>query len=248
MFIKIIKLILGIGFYGLFSHPANSTTVTKADLNKISLSFTTDLAFNIDPFFSSEFNADIGDITGKNISQTAPHVSVLSTGNNNFDYYAFNVSENGMTGIFDIDFGANPNIEDAGYIDTQITIWNDKGKVIDFNDDVNTVAGASGSISTLDAFIQYTFNTSGTYVVGVAEFKSEADTNGWNGNLIDLSDTYTLHITLGKNFIQTSASIPTPIPIPAAIYLFLIGIISMISFRRIPKDKNNKEILTLEKQ
>ncbi len=247
MFIKMIKLILAMSLLYLFSHTAFSATITKANPKKISLPFITGLVFNINPFFSSEFNTDIGDITGNNISEAASHVSILSTGDNNFDYYSFNVSTDGITGVFDIDSGATSNTENAGYIDTEIAIWNNKGEVISFNDDISTVAGADGSSSTLDAFIQYTFDTSGTYVIGVAEFNSTASENGWSGNVIDSSDKYTLNIALGRNIIQTKATNPSSVPIPPAIYLFLIGIISMVSFRRIPKDKNNKTFFKPEK-
>ena len=214
------------------SSPAVSSIINEVEPNNpITPSFI-ETAYNIDPYFSSEFNADIGDISGNNISDNSSHVSINGTGDGSFDYYSFTITSAGLTGIFDIDYGSGS----GGSVDTEISLWNDKGTVLRINDDYSSTAGAGGSTSSLDSFMQYDFLEAGIYIIGVAEYNSNAGTTGWTGNVLDQLDTYTLHVALGTGF-STTPSTPIPnVPVPPALYLFLSGILSIVGFGKYQKN------------
>jgi len=209
-------------------NPALSAVINEVEPNNPIIPFFIESAFSVDPYFSSEYDADIGDVSGNNVSESSIHVSILGTGDGSFDYYSFTVISGGITGIFDIDYGSGS----GGSVDTMIALWNDKGTVLIVNDDYSVSAGAGGSMSGLDSFMQYYFSDPGTYVIGVAEYSSSAGTNGWSGNVLDQLDTYTLNVALGTGF---STPPPSTVPVPPALYLFLSGILSIVGFMRADK-------------
>ncbi len=211
-----------------FSQSAMSAKLIEVEPNSPPPGFFFDSAFNIDDFFSSEFNTNIGDIAGNNISTNSSHVSIIGSGDGTYDYYSFTINNAGTIGVFDIDFGASP---DNQITDTEIALWDSKGTVLSFSDDSNITAGADGSTSTLDPFIQYTFLAAGKYVVGVAKFNAFASTNGWIGSTLESLDTYTLNVALGTGFAQK------PVPLPPAIILFLSGILSIFGLNLVKHPK-----------
>lgn len=209
-------------------NPAVSAIITEADLeltNPVSLPFA-GTAYNLDPYFSTEYNADIGDASGANISEVSTHVSIIATGDGSFDYFSFTVFSDGLTGIFDIDYGYNYN--SGGSVDTELALWDSTGAVLVANDDSSFVSGAAGSVYGFDSFIQYNFSTAGTYFIGVAKYNSAADANGWSGNVLDTGETYTLQVALGTGFSAI-------VPVPPALYLFMSGVLSLVGYSRATK-------------
>jgi len=182
-------------------------------------------AQNVDGSFSLDFSANIGDITGANTSTTIPHVTITATGDGTFDYYSFTVPSAGAIGIFDIDFGAGF----IGSLDTELGLYSaGSGAPLAANDDFFPVAaGAGGSISSLDSFIQHTFTSAGTFVIGVGEFNTTASFGGLTGNVPDAGDTYTLQIS-----IQGASTAPAAVPEPSSLVLLGIGAVCLVGYRR----------------
>lgn len=113
-------------------------------------------AQNIDEFLSLNSNPDVD-------SSTIPHTSISATGDGTFDYYSVTVQNPGSRGIFDIDNSAGgPN-----GIDTQIYLFDSQGNLLAGSDESSRARGAGGSTSTSDSYINYVFQSPGTYVIGV---------------------------------------------------------------------------------
>ena len=130
-------------------------------------------------------------------AKTIPHVSVLGSGDGTFDYYSFTVSTPGAVGIFDIDF-AN--------FDSQLFLYDNGGTLLASNDD--TVPADPGSASVLDAKIDFTFSSPGTYVIAVGEFFSEDAGGSVQGNSPDAGESYTLHVSVENHPIDPGTPIP----------------------------------------
>ena len=140
-------------------------------------------AQNIDLGFNLRYSENIGD-SNTNTSTSMPHISVLGTGDNSYDYYTFTVSSVPAQAVFDIDNGVT---NDDGSFDSYLYLLNGDGNEISRNDDSNTSSGQGGSISGLDSYLAYTFTQVGTYYIQVAKFP---------GQEIPSNATYDLHISL----------------------------------------------------
>ena len=179
---------VGVGVFALYAGSVWGTVIAEVEPND-----TAATAQNVNGSFSLDFSANIGNGSGANTSTSIPHVTIRGTGNGTLDYYSF--ASLGGTIIIDIDFG-HTTTGVSGSTDTELAIWNAAGIVLFHNDDLSTVAGAGGSVSSLDAFIQLDGQAAGTYTVGVCEFNCDSG-NGFSmsGNLLDAGDTYTLQIS-----------------------------------------------------
>ena len=181
-------------------------------------------AQNVDGGFSLDFSANIGDTTGANTSTTIPHVTITATGDGTFDYYSFTVPSAGAIGIFDIDFGNGS----GGSLDTELGLYSaGGGSALAEDDDFSSIAGAGGSVSSLDSFIQHTFTSAGTFVIGVGEFNTLQSVGGLTGNVPDLGDTYTLQIS-----IEGASTAPAAVPEPSSLVLLGIGAVCLVGYRR----------------
>ena len=191
-----------------------------AYISEIEPNYTLSTAQNIDSHFSLGANPDILN------PETVPWVSISATGNGTYDYYSFTVTGTNIQGIFDIDYGKNQ----GGSIDTELGLWNSSGINLYENDDYQYSAGAGGSVHSYDAYITYTFDSPGTYIVGVAEFSSaSATTGGWTGNVPDAGDTYTLQVSIEDHTVGVGSD---PIPEPATMLLLGSGLVSLAGFKR----------------
>jgi len=177
-------------------------------------------AQNIDAYFSTDFNADVQNST------STPWVSILGTGDGTYDYYSFTV-EAGATAWFDIDYGR----DSGGSMDTEIALWDSSGNYLAENDDGGAWNGGSfdaGTIHGYDSYMEFaSFATSGTYIIGVAEFPSGGLTGGWGGNLPDQGDTYTLQVS-----IEGHPTAAAPVPEPATMLLFGTGLSCLAAMGR----------------
>jgi filamentous hemagglutinin family protein len=111
-----------------------------------------------------------------------------TTQGDEFDYYSFEVETGNSQGIFDID---------SASFDTELFLFNRfTGEVLASNDDSSIELGAGGSDSSLDSYIDYTFDSSGRYVIGVGRFNSFASNGSISGNTPTQGQTYTLRVSL----------------------------------------------------
>ena len=187
-----------------------------ASISDSSSNSTFGTAQNIDSSFTTAFSPDIGDAAGNNTSLSSRHVTIAATGDNSYDYFSFSVLKVNTIGRFDIDHTFST--------DTVIALWDSAGNFLKFNDDSSITSGANGSTSGLDAFIEHTFSSAGSFVVGVARSGAAATNNGWSsGNVLLPGDNYTL---------QTSLEAPAPVPVPAAVWLLGSGIVGLVTFGR----------------
>jgi len=167
---------------------AQATNTTEVEPNN-----TIETAQNIDNDFSVGANPDIQD------AEIWPWVSISSSYDSTFDYYAFEVPVGGVTGVFDIDYGSGV----GGSIDTELCLYASDGTLLASNDDSNSGNGASGSATNLDSYISHVFSAPGTYVIGVGEYPTDCNTNGMAGNPPDADDTYALQISLSAHVVDS---------------------------------------------
>lgn len=191
-------------------------------------------ATNIDPYFSTELNPDVGDASGANTSLTMPWVSIWGQGNGAFDYYSFTNYSNGGTIILDIDYTFQNFANRKGF-DTMIALWKDTGggsyQLIQVNDDYAPItAGDGGTVHPYDSFIQAENMSAGRYVVGVAQFYAEADNTGWKETT---SGGYpSAVIGADRQYgLQVSVS-PVPEPGEWALMLSGLGLMGFVARRR----------------
>ena len=123
-------------------------------------------AQNIDGSFSLDFDPNIGSAY-TNTSESLPHATVNGTGNDTWDYYSFTVSQAGDGVILDVDEGIFCAPEGCPGFDSWINLYDSSGQSLATNDDESTEWGQGGSISGVDSFLEYTFETPGTYYVAV---------------------------------------------------------------------------------
>ena len=172
-------------------------------------------AVNIDNLgFSLNFDPNITDSQGSNTSTVRPHISIQGTGDGSFDFYSFTVNNAGDTATFDIDFGfsvANNGALNGDPFDSQLFLFDSLGTSL-----TSAVAGDDGSLdpgssSRMDSFLQFTFTTPGTYVIGVASSPSVAVSGGISGRGVPTGSDYTLNVSI-QNHLTSGPSTPTTTP------------------------------------
>ena len=151
-----------------------------------------DQAQNIDGSFSLDSDPNIGDMFS-NTSEIVPHATVNGTGNDTVDYYSFEVSQAGDGVILDVD-GAS--------FDSWVELYDDSSvQPLTYNDDAPTEWGQGGSVSGLDSYLEYTFQTPGTYYVAVGRYPSLQP--------IPSGTSYQLHVSLGELPYYCQGQVPT---------------------------------------
>lgn len=170
--------------------------------------------FNLDNLsFSTELNPNVeasGSIPYISVQRSPDQITsgntVLGTPDDRYDYYSFTITKPNSRGIFDID-GGNGYSNIPGSLDTMIFLFNAAtAEVLAFNDDAEETLGGGGSSVNQDSYVSTTFESPGTYVLGVGEFDTVASSlNLLEGDLVDQGDTYSLQISLenqGTEIIQ----------------------------------------------
>jgi len=98
-----------------------------------------------------------------------------------FDYYAFSITTPGSRGIFDID---TATFDPATTFDTVLDLFNQNtGALLASNDNSDPSLGEGGSSSSLDSYIEYTFDARGRYVIGVGQFDLDGNLAAGDYNL-----------------------------------------------------------------
>jgi hypothetical protein len=167
---------------------AQATNATEVEPNN-----TIGAAQIINNDFSVGANPDIQD------AEYWPWVSISATGNETFDYYAFEVPAGGVTGVFDIDYGSGF----GGSIDTELCLYASDGTLLTSNDDSNYGNGASGSVSSSDSYISYVFSAPGTYVIGVGRYNTICNPGGMAGATPSTGQTYKLQVSLSSQVVDS---------------------------------------------
>ena len=155
-------------------------------------------AQNIDNRGWSTLNdANIGNSANQNTSTTFAHNTIMGQGDGTVDFYSFTVSNAGDIGIFDID--GLTDVTATYDFDSQLDLYDQFGTLLATNDNVLNTVGRGGSTNLpspagVDAFIQQTFATPGTYYIRVGNTGGGAATGA--GVAIAATDRYTLNISV----------------------------------------------------
>ena len=181
-----------------FSYPALvGGPMTEVEANNSLLT-----AQNIDQAFNLTSDPNIGDQT-QNTSKTIPHATITGSGDGTFDYYSFTVTAPGTKAIFDIDNANNLGVA----IDTELFLYDLGGTLLADNDNADMTFGGGGSTNGNDPYLEFTFTTAGTYVIGVAKFNSTGNPGGIAGVPLAAGDVYTLNASVvGHQVLLSPAS------------------------------------------
>ena len=110
-------------------------------------------------------------------------------------------------------------------LDTYLTLYSDDGYRIAFNDDDNLTNDTNGSVSNVDSYLQYTADYDGFYIILVAAYPSSP--NELSG-VFGLTDSG----SIGYNNYKLDISGVSPVPVPAALWLFGSGLLGLIGMAR----------------
>ncbi|MGB5718761.1 MAG: hypothetical protein WBN81_16900 [Gammaproteobacteria bacterium] len=182
---------------------SNDTILTAQDINA---------SFDLSP------NINVNDINNVNTSAVIPHAEVQGTGDGTFDFFSFFAGP-GETVILDIDFGcedeSTTNCDSGTDFDSWIGLYDPSGILHAFNDDFSSAD--TGSNEIFDSFLQTTTSIEGgVWTVKVAAFPSTATLQ----SVVPDEADYTLNVSV------------TPVPVPAAVWLFGSGLLGLLGMAR----------------
>lgn len=183
-------------------------------------------AADINPYFTTGFSADIGDMNGNNTSLSAPWVTIAGQGNGANDYFSFDVSKENQAVNLDIDYTMEHPDNPNGF-DSYVALWQQTGPntytPLNWVDDSPISAGADGSVHVNDSFLEEAVPP-GHYIAGVSMYPNSPTDAGWGPGWppIPNDDKYTLQV-------QVTA---VPEPETYAMLLAGLGLVGFIARRR----------------
>jgi Ca2+-binding RTX toxin-like protein len=158
-----------------------------ASVSEVEPNDSRDQAQNIDgSSFSLDFDSNIGN-AAINTSESVPHATINGTGNDTRDYYSFTVSQAGDGVILDVDGAFQCNEEGCSGFDSYLLLFDSSGQRLAEDDDESPEWGQGGSTSYSDSYLEYTFQTPGTYYVIVSSDIPQ----------IPSGESYKLQVSLG---------------------------------------------------
>ncbi len=209
---KLKKIALASAVMLFYSYNVNAAFVAETEPNDE----ITQAQFIDAANFTTDFDSEITDVSGVNTSTTIPHASIRGTGDDTFDFYAFQGQEgSSIFSGFDIDNGFGP----GDNFDSEIALFDASFNVLSINDDIDELFPFPidpGSVSEFDSFIEVVLPTTGLYFIGVGSFTEDGIAP------VPAGAGYTLHISSG------SAISPSPVPVPAAIWLLGSSLLALL--------------------
>src|SRR5215203_5041189 len=176
-----------------------------ASVSEVEPNDSRDQAQNIDgSSFSLDSDPNIGD-KFVNTSTIIPHATINGTGsgtgeNLTVDWYSFTVSQAGDGVILDVD--------DANF-NSDVFLFDSSGQLLAEVSGSPTDWGQGGSTS-LDSYLEYTFQTPGTYYVAVGSCCGGVEPNPiGDGMGIGGTPHYQLQVSLGELFYYCNDQAPT---------------------------------------
>jgi len=166
------------------SEYTQGTNPIEVEIESTEPNSTFDEAQHVGDVFNFSYSANIGD-KDTNTSESIPHVTIIGTGNDSFDYYSFDVDVVPAKVIFDIDYGYEPPKDDA--VDIYLYLYDSAENLTAQNDDASVSYGQGGSSTRQDSYLEYEFTETGRYTIKVARYPN---------SVIPEGDTYQLHISL----------------------------------------------------
>ena len=208
---RVLVKIAAIASVSLAAQLSHALEITEIEPND-----RTDIAQNIDPFFSTGFVLNIESGPTSNDSATVPHVTINSLpGDDTFDIFSFTVDMAGSMGIFDTD-----NAEISG-MDSYLRLFDVDGSTVLAENDDSFFDGPGDQIAnTFNSFLTYDFTNPGVYFIEVGE--TPLTPNGPPTEVLPGSE-YQLHVSLAA---------PAQVPEPGTLALFGLGIIGVGLSRR----------------
>jgi len=177
-----------------------------ASVSEVEPNDSRDQAQNIDgSSFSLDSDPNIGD-KFVNTSTIIPHATINGTGsgtgeNLTVDWYSFTVSQAGDGVILDVD--------DASF-DSDVFLFDSSGQLLAELSDSQTDWGQGGSTSDRDSYLEYTFQTPGTYYVAVGSCCGGVEPNPiGDGYGSGGTPHYQLQVSLGELFYYCNDQAPT---------------------------------------
>lgn len=156
-----------------------------------------------DNLFSNASNENVQSSTD------IPYVSIeRQATDSGIDYFRF-TAQAGDVGIFDVDASVS--------LDSQIFLFEydnsgptPQSRFLASNDDSSTIRGGQGSITSLDSYLRYSFQTDGDYILGVGRYFSRVDDRGITATspVPSPGSGYNLQLSVGPDVAQSRGLIP----------------------------------------
>jgi hypothetical protein len=127
-------------------------------------------------FWHLGYDSNIGDASEPpiNTSLTIPHVTIHGSGDGTHDFYSFRVTAPNSRGIFDIDMDFKEQLDPNGYMDAELTLFDQYGNMLAFMQDATLPTDGDGGKALLwdpplEPYLEYVFAEPGTYILRVTK-------------------------------------------------------------------------------